>query len=554
MAKISALPYLTAAEADGTEVLPLVKGGSTFRAPAAEFIDRLAGPYVASAEAASGPTYASLAAGLAASINGQSFTVDNGDGTISVYRKAGGVGELQREVLTPGALRQSRGARRVGFSHDGDGAAHEEVETALRRVGAWPEQFGAVGDGEIDDTDNFTRFWIHAIENPGMPHYLPAKTYCISAPLPTINASNVWIEGWGSELHDTGQIITGSVIKWIGGSAPGATMVTVAPDPGAEEQRLSGVFLRYIGLDCNYGAAGEAIDIKSLQESDIDLTICNPGQNGMVLDVVPALGEAKDLQRNTIRLNARCLEARNGVGLRLKGVENANVSLNSFDIDIVHRDAPAIVCENSDNNAWWFVRLLCLGDGAATKSIVLQGGPTVAASARGENFWFFSSNRPPHAEGTELWAAPSIRHRIYYPDLDNNTPLPTAGTGAIIEDPRWRPYAPTVTASGPAGGGFSANSGIGQYRVWNGSVDVRAQWTVATPGDGYGSIAVPVPIPAALDGLGAAFVGKERALTGQAIIGFIDGGQSAVYFQRYDGLFPAVAGGVYSVSGSYRYA
>lgn len=58
----------------------------------------------AAAEAASGPTYASTAAGLAATTDGQGFAVDNGDGTVTVWLNDGGSAVEQRRLATAAAL------------------------------------------------------------------------------------------------------------------------------------------------------------------------------------------------------------------------------------------------------------------------------------------------------------------------------------------------------------------------------------------------------------------------------------------------------------------
>jgi len=63
-----------------------------------------AGVNAASAEAASGPTYASTAAGIAATTDGQSFAVDNGDGTVTIYRNTAGAAVAQRTLATTGYL------------------------------------------------------------------------------------------------------------------------------------------------------------------------------------------------------------------------------------------------------------------------------------------------------------------------------------------------------------------------------------------------------------------------------------------------------------------
>ena len=53
MAKISALPRIAPGEADGTELLPVVRDGTTKAAPVADFIAPAAQPFVDAAEAAS---------------------------------------------------------------------------------------------------------------------------------------------------------------------------------------------------------------------------------------------------------------------------------------------------------------------------------------------------------------------------------------------------------------------------------------------------------------------------------------------------------------------
>lgn len=123
MAKISELPRIPAGEADGSELLPVVRDGATMAAPVGDFIAPAAMPFVnaaaisaAAAEAAGGPTYASTAEGLAATTVGQAFAVNNGDGTVSVYRHdAGGVATFQRRLPTTEFLASANGARAIGI-------------------------------------------------------------------------------------------------------------------------------------------------------------------------------------------------------------------------------------------------------------------------------------------------------------------------------------------------------------------------------------------------------------------------------------------------------
>lgn len=67
------------------------------------------------AEALTGPTYASQAAGEAATTNGQMFAVNNGDGTVTIYLRTGGGSTAQRTLATTAALALATGSGMVGF-------------------------------------------------------------------------------------------------------------------------------------------------------------------------------------------------------------------------------------------------------------------------------------------------------------------------------------------------------------------------------------------------------------------------------------------------------
>lgn len=68
------------------------------------------------AESVTGPTYPDTSAGLAATTDGQSFAVDNGDGTVTIYLNDGGVAVAQRTLATTAALALPTGATKVGTS------------------------------------------------------------------------------------------------------------------------------------------------------------------------------------------------------------------------------------------------------------------------------------------------------------------------------------------------------------------------------------------------------------------------------------------------------
>lgn len=78
------------------------------------------------AESASGPTYASVAAGEAATTVGHSFAVSNGDGTVTVYLRTSGGSTAQRTLATTAALASTDpakpGAGIIGYIAAADGA------------------------------------------------------------------------------------------------------------------------------------------------------------------------------------------------------------------------------------------------------------------------------------------------------------------------------------------------------------------------------------------------------------------------------------------------
>lgn len=119
----------------------------------------------ATAESAAGPTYPSTAAGLAATVEGQSFAVDNGDGTVTIYLNDGGVASEQRTLATTEALAGPDGAKRVGNADGGtvqdalpisvaSFATPQAAATAAEAAKA--DVFVPAGDfiGDVDDTSD----------------------------------------------------------------------------------------------------------------------------------------------------------------------------------------------------------------------------------------------------------------------------------------------------------------------------------------------------------------------------------------------------------------
>ena len=120
MAKISSLPPASALT--GAETVPVVQDGATCRASLADVVEQAADPYVAAARAAAalaealaGPTFPTVAAGLAATIDTMGFAVLNGDGTRTTYVNVGGNAVLLTPLATTAALASAAGAQLVGY-------------------------------------------------------------------------------------------------------------------------------------------------------------------------------------------------------------------------------------------------------------------------------------------------------------------------------------------------------------------------------------------------------------------------------------------------------
>ena len=98
------------------------------------------------AESVAGPTYASQALGEAATVDGESFAVDNGDGTASIYLRTSGGSTLQRTLATTAALAADIGSALVGFKQSGTGAVARTVQEKARELALSVTDFATIAD------------------------------------------------------------------------------------------------------------------------------------------------------------------------------------------------------------------------------------------------------------------------------------------------------------------------------------------------------------------------------------------------------------------------
>ncbi len=458
-------------------------------------------------------------------------------------------------------------AELANFTPAGTGAVARPIRTKLRETVVVPEDFSAVGNGSTDDATALTRFWNSAIANPGLLHRIPRKQYATSAAMPTIAVDDVRIEGAGFEIHDVGALVTGSSLKWIGTVGATTPLVSMTPTPGPSNQRLSGVRLKGFAVDCVSGNLEYGISLRSCWHGDFDIGVLNAGDIGLILGVEANLGEAPDFQKNRVRYRGRQIESPGALSMTLIGGDAptngviGNVSKNEIWADISHKDITAIYCVNSDNNDWMFVRTNCVAGGAATDGVALLGGAASGARARAERFHHFAGNKPIHAYGTGDFTVPSTGHALFNLDVENGSPVPQVDTGASLSFRRgtdelsgnpWVAFENTPTAhTGTLGAGATVE---GEYLKRGPIVHVRAKIAIPTEGTGSVGIIMTLPIPS-IGTYGTILLGQERALTGKAVVGDLEGGSdTTVFIRNYDASDPVASGIIITISGFYRCA
>ncbi len=115
------------------------------------------------AEAMTGPTYASTAAGLVATADGQGFAVSNSDNTVSIYLNSGGTAVYQRRIDSTPGLRAFR--PRSGYGAVGDGVADDTDEVNAATAAAGPNGLVQL-DGDFLVTDWVNPYGVQTV-GPG---------------------------------------------------------------------------------------------------------------------------------------------------------------------------------------------------------------------------------------------------------------------------------------------------------------------------------------------------------------------------------------------------
>ncbi|MFA7586435.1 MAG: right-handed parallel beta-helix repeat-containing protein [Novosphingobium sp.] len=216
-------------EDNGNQKGPAGQANATRRTALGALMSAVAMPYVnqpqgsaAKVEVTGDRVYPSSAAGLAATTSGQSFSVYNGDGTVTAYLNSAGVAVAQRTLATTEALTAPTGAKLVGFAQPDSAAVLRDVMDKLRETVS-VKDFGVPGVGATNDTAAVTyanRFSLTVVFPAGgtynLQNWIPRAGTRIIATGATINRYDDTT--YGNTGSSAAVIITNDDIEIIGGT------------------------------------------------------------------------------------------------------------------------------------------------------------------------------------------------------------------------------------------------------------------------------------------------------------------------------------------------
>lgn len=253
MAKITDL--LEAGNLDGSNAVPVVKGGVTRRATLGGVVAAVATPFVAQAQPAAnaaegliGKTFRSKAEGERATVAGQLFAVDRDDDTVIVYLRTAVGSDFQREVMTSEGLGTDtgHGSTKVKFrrSISAFAVARTIADKAMDQV-SFLDFAGSNNNGTGCNSEALNDAIAELSAQGGGIIWFPIGKYRFTKPII-----------WHSKVYLLGAGRGGS--EWIS-EVIGDSLLKIGPD-GLDFFGITGFEIRGNGLT---GAAGNghAIDL-----------------------------------------------------------------------------------------------------------------------------------------------------------------------------------------------------------------------------------------------------------------------------------------------------
>jgi hypothetical protein len=325
-------------------------------------------------------------------------------------------------------------AANVRYMPAGTGAVVTNVQAKLRETVS-VKDFGAVGDGVVDDTSAFENAINKLTQQNGGILFIQPGVYNISTPL-LIENSNIVIQGAGGDsIHDGGNTATAATkIVWVG-SLNTTSIFTFQTPQGVNNSKINNCGLNNIYLQCNGLING--LNIKSVNKSTFqNLTIVSPLAIGLQVTnyIAGQIADAADSQNNLfVQINVRTIEGPlNAWAYHLTSetpfTAGANTSFNTFmycDCQVVN--GYGWLLSDADNNNLISCRAFVLGTG---RGLEFRG------FADYNSFYNFSSGGFPsqiYVLGTASGFPYDSNNNVFlFPDQANGTTYPYTDLGCSV--------------------------------------------------------------------------------------------------------------------------
>jgi hypothetical protein len=324
------------------------------------------------------------------------------------------------------------GAKLIRWVQGGSGAVPQTVEKKLRRI-IHVEDFGAVGDGVVDDTAAFIAARDYLASIGGGTCLLDAPSYKITETI-QVTQNNIMFRGKGSsDSHDDGPNVPGTEIRWAGVAngimfdfTPAATAVQRGHGGGLVDVALHGNISANTGLMVRswrhglFRVYGAALLRTIVEVRCVDWPL-----------------ESQDTQFNQFWIYGRQTAGGLGGTLIIDGgdVTAANTSFNTFhEINSTYNSNDCLTIVNSDSNNFGLVRLNTVVGSTAVGVNFVGSNVSTSRRARANQFLMLSpGSGGVKSLGTSVYTYPARSNKIVWLDLGNGSPEPAIGAGSTLQ-------------------------------------------------------------------------------------------------------------------------
>lgn len=297
--------------------------------------------------------------------------------------------------------------------------------------------FGAVGDGEKDDSDALIAAAASVAFTGGTVRL--GRSHKITKTI-TINTSNVYFEGAGANfVHDVGSVGQQPQTRVLWHGAPGEPMFVWASPEGVSAQKIYGGGLKRVTVDCR-GVAGYSVQQKSVNGFELkDIYLRNATIGSILQKSVATLGEAPNCQHFSFRRITIDQLNSTGTGWILDGVGegvavgNTSVAYDICDIAILYKDGIGIDFIDADTLYMNGLRLY-RDPGGTGLPYIFRGGDAATSGrcARAITLDYVACAVAGYVEGTASRDVAAHAIQVLNLNKENGSVPPTIEAGAEV--------------------------------------------------------------------------------------------------------------------------